>query len=257
MLVACSTLLQTLAALKVAAAIGVTGVCPGYLQIQGVFPGQILDFSQSTGLNRLDVVGINGLTIEGFKSVSTEYSAINIINSQRILVNQPRIISPGTAGISIQGSTTVEVSGAWITGSNGDGIDVAGSVNVNIHDGACEGNVPGSTAHPACLQVWSVSGYPITHMLVQRMTVIGQTEGFDVWDQTNLGATDVQFLNNHAAITELNCLGVSNVASLVVSGNDCHSLPGGKGPPVINIQSDPNANLRYNTLGLPLAEPID
>ena len=255
MLVACSALLDTLRTLHFAAAIGVTGVCPAYINLKVALPGNIIDFSQATGGSRLDINGINGITIQNFTSTNTAYSAINVISSTQVLILQPRAISPGTAGVTIQGSDTVEVSGAWITGSKADGIDIAGSTNVNIHDGACEGNVP-TVIHPDCVQEWSVTGYPLQHIIVQNMTAVGQTMGFDLWDHSDFGATDIQFLNNHAAITEWNCVGVINAHQLVVSGNDCHTMGGGLGPPGLNITLSPGAVITKNTVGAPIAQPI-
>jgi hypothetical protein len=256
MLVTCSALLQTLATLSAAAAIGVTGTCPGYMHMKIAPSGAVLDFSRATGVDRLDIDGINGLTVQSFTSVNTQYSAIYVVNSKNILLIEPRIISPGTAGVTISGSDTVEVSGAWITGSKGDGIDIAGSVNINIHDGACEGNVVTPGLHPDCVQAWSLAGSPITHLIVQNMIAVGSTQGFDLWDNVAMGATGVQDLSNHAAVTSWNCVGAINVARLVVSGNDCHTLPKGDGPPNLNIQSDPGNVLTNNSVGLPLAPVI-
>ena len=255
MLIDCSLLLQTLTALHYATSIGVTGVCPAYVQIKISTPGNVIDFSQATGVGRLDVDNITGLTLENFTSTNAPYSALNILSSRQILIIQPRIIAPGSAGITISGSDTVEVSGSWVSGSKGDGIDIAGSTNINIHDGACDGNTP-TALHPDCVQAWSVTGYPIQHLIIQRMTAIGLTQGFDLWDASDYGATDVQILNNHAAITSWNCVGVTHVTQLVVSGNDCHTMPTGSGPPGLNIQFDPGAVLMNNVLGLPLAEQI-
>ena len=255
MLIDCSLLLQTLTALHYATAIGVTGTCPAYVQIKVVVPGSTIDFSQATGITRLDLTGVNHLTVQNYSSTNATYSALNVLNSQQILLLQPRIISPGTAGITISGSDTVEVSGPWVSGSKGDGVDIAGSTNINIHDGACDGNNP-TAIHPDCVQAWSVTGYPIQHLIIQNMTAIGPTQGFDLWDASNYGANDVQILNNHAAIGTWNCVGAYNVTQLVVSGNDCHTLPTGSGPPRLNLQNDPGAVVTNNVLGLPLATPI-
>jgi hypothetical protein len=254
MLVACSALLKTLATLQAAAAVVVTGACPTYVRMTASFPGTVLDFSQTT-MGRLDVVGINGLTIQGFKSINAGGAAMNIINSKQILILQPRMISPSTGGIVIQESDTVEVDGAWVTGSGGDGIDIAGSTNVNVHDGACEANVP-TSVHPDCVQEWSVAGYPLQHIFVQNMTAIGATQGFDLWDHTDFGATDIYFLNNRGAVQQANCIGVINAHNLVVSGNDCETMPGSDGTAALKITSSPGAVITNNRLGESVVKPL-
>jgi hypothetical protein len=213
-----------------------------------------MDFSQATA-TRLDLYELTQLTVSNFNSTGATYSALNVINSTQILIVQPHIVLPGTAGITIQGSDTVEVSGSWVEQSSGDGIDIAGSSNVNVHDGACQANVV-TSLHPDCVQLWSVTGYPVQHIIVQNMTAVGNTMGFDLWGGTNLGANDIQFLNNTAAITQANCVGAINAQQLVVSGNDCHTLPGANGPPTLNIKGSPGAVITNNVLGLPLARGV-
>jgi hypothetical protein len=246
MTVVCSALAATLKAATLAATVLVTGVCPAYLQINKVPPGTVVDFTAATP-SRVDLDGISGVTVKGFVSTGTALSALNVVGSNHITLVAPRCIDPGTGCVGVNTSDTVDVGGVWVTGSKGDGTDVAASTNVNVHDGACDGNV--STAiHPDCVQLWSLPGHPLAHIIVQNMTAIGNTQGFDDWDPTAMGATDIQFLDNVADITEANCVGVMNVSSgLVVTGNICRTLPGGTvGPARVSVRTSPGAVISGN-----------
>jgi hypothetical protein len=256
MLVACSVLVKTLQTLMVATSIGVTGVCPTDLQLRMAPSGSVIDFSRATGESLLDIAGINGLTVQNYTSTHATNAGLNVISSKNILIIQPRIISPGTGGIGILSSDTVEVTGAWISGSSGDGIDITASTNINVHDGACEGNVV-TAIHADCVQLWSLPGSPLQHIFVQYMTAIGNTQGFDMWETADFGATDIEFLNNRAAIRQANCVGVYYAHQLVVSGNQCETLPGSTvGAARLNIQNSPGAVITQNRLGSPIAAPI-
>ncbi len=247
MLIACSALTAALKALTVASAIQVTGVCPAYVLLQAAPVGTSLDFTQATPL-RVDLAYLNGVTVTGYNSLNAPAAALNIVSSNTILVVQPNLTGPGTAGIVVLYSHGVEISGPLITKSKGDGIDVVGSTNVNVHDGACQDNVT-TTVHPDCVQEWSLTGYPLQHIVVQNMTASGATQGFDLWDHSDYGADDIRFLDNHAAIAAGNCIGAINAHHLVVTGNDCHTLQGAPGPATLNISSSPGAVISGNTVG--------
>ena len=243
--VTCATLAATLKALGVATSIAVTGPCGAHITLNAAPVGTVLDFSAAT-VATLDLVGLNGVTVRGLVSTSAQYSALNVVNSSQILISTPHIVTPGTSGITIQGSDTIEIAGPWITESAGDGVDIAGSTNINIHDGSCEDEVV--KANPAaCVEEWSVTGHPLLHVFVQNMVTIGQTQGFKIIDQQNLGATDIEFLNNHVAISTPTCISSSFTQALVITGNDCHTLPGSPGSAVITVTNSPGAIVNGNT----------
>jgi hypothetical protein len=102
-----------------------------------------------------------------------------------------------------------------------------------------------------------MTGYPVQHVIVQNMTAVGQTQGFDLWDATDFGATDIKFLNNSASLSVYsNCIVVFNAHNLVITGNTCQTLQGANGPNGIFVQSSPNAVVQNNVLGAPLAPKI-
>lgn len=225
-MIACTALVASLKAMTVAAVVTVTGLCPPAVYIHTAPVGTVLDVTGATML-RLDLDGVSGFTVRGFTSTGAATSALNVIGSTRTTLIGPHCINPGTTCIGITLSDQTEVAAPWVTGSRGDGIDAAGSTNTWIHDGACEGNVV-TALHPDCVQFWSLPGHPMMHATVQRMTAIGATQGYDLWDHTDLGATDIKFLDNVAAIYgNANCIGVLNVHGFVAQGNRCITLPGG------------------------------
>lgn len=247
MLVACSSLIATLKTLSVAASISVTGACPSYVAILAAPAGTVIDFSKATG-NRLDITGVSSLTIKNYLSYASSSFGIRITGSSKILIVSPHLSQDIAAGVMIQYSDTIEVAGPWVTNSHGDGIDVVASTNVNVHDGACEDNIATAT-HPDCVQMWSTVGRPLKHIFVQGMTAIGRTQGFDLWDHSDFGATDIQFLNNHAAIKQANCIGAFYAHQLVISGNDCRTLLGSDGPAGLNVWNSPGASISNNSFG--------
>ena len=245
--VTCATLVSTLKGLAVAASINVTGPCPSFVQILSAPAGTSLDFAAAP-VSRLELRNVSGITLEGVISKNAPQSAINVVNSSQILISHPHIIHPGAAGIAVQGSDTVELDGPWVSQSLGDGIDISGSRNVNVHDGGCENNIFTST--PAdCVQMGSVANQPLQHVIVQNMIAAGKTKGFDAFDPQNLGANDIQFLNNHAAISVATCVGAAYVRQLVVTGNDCHTMPGATAPAGFDVTNSPGAIMSGNSPG--------
>lgn len=243
--VTCAAVSATLKALTAAATLTVTGTCAPHVTLSGGPAGSVIDFSAAP-VPWLDLVGVSGITVEGVVSTGAAYSALNVMSSSNILIRMPHISRPGTAGITIQGSDTIEVAGPWITQSSGDGIDIAGSTNINVHDGTCEDDTV-KTALPLCVQEWSVTGHPLQHIFVQNMVTIGKTQGFEIYDKSSYGATDIQFLNNHAAISTTTCISASYADHLVITGNDCHTLPGAPGPAGILVSNSPGAVVSGNT----------
>ncbi len=243
--VTCAALAATLKALTVAASLTVTGTCGPHVTLSGGPPGSVVDFSAAPVV-WLDLLAVDGITVKGVASTGAGYSALNVISSSQVLIVTPHISHPGTAGITIQGSDTVEVAGPWITQSSGDGIDIAGSTNINVHDGACEDDTVKSTP-PLCVQEWSVTGHPLQHIFVQNMVAIGKTQGFEIYDKSDYGATDIQFLNNHVAISTATCISASYAHLLVITGNDCRTLAGSPGPAVISTSNSPGAVMAGNT----------
>ena len=243
--VTCAAVATTLKALTVATTLTVTGTCGPHVTLNQGPAGSVVDFSAAPVV-WLDLLRISGITVKGVSSTAAGYSALNVINSSQILIVMPHISRPGTAGITIQGSDTVEVAGAWVTQSSGDGIDIAGSTNINVHDGTCEDDTV-KTSTPVCVQAWSVTGHPLQHVLVENMVTIGKTQGFEIYDKTNFGASDIQFLNNHAAISTPNCISASFASLLVITGNDCHTLGGSTGPAAITVSNSPGAVVSGNS----------
>lgn len=247
-MIACTALVGALKGMTIAATVLVSGVCPPNLYIHAAPDGVVLDFAGAAPL-RLDLDGVAGITVKNFTSSGAATSALNVIGSSRVGIASVHCISPGTLCVGVSLSDQVDVGQVWVTGSHGDGIDVAGSTHVTVHDGGCEGNVV-TPMHPDCVQLWSLPGHPVEHVTVQRMTAIGATQGYDLWDHSNLGASDIRFLDNTAAISNnANCIGVLNTAGLVISGNRCITLPGGAptvGPARISARFSPGAVVADN-----------
>ena len=243
--ISCATLAITLKSMTAATSIMVTGVCPAYIQILRAPSGSTINFVQAP-ITRLDLTGLSNMTIAGLVSNNSPYAGLNINSSTNMLISAPHFNKPGTAGITINGSKFIEVSYPVVEQSSGDGIDIVGSTNVNIHDGLCENNIRTAT-HPDCVQMWSLPGQQLQHIIVQRMKAIGRTQGFDNFGDTN-GSSDIQILNNTATVTEANCISFNAVTKLVIQGNKCFTMPGGTvGPAVVRVFNSPNASVTNNT----------
>ena len=194
-----------------------------------------LDLTGSAFTN-LSLENVSNLTLKGGSFTGGAYSLVTVADSDHITLTGFGCFSPVSACLTLARDTYAEVSQWQVTGSRGDGIDIAGSSNVNVHDGSCQGNVVTAT-HPDCVQMWSLQGLPPQHIVVQHVNVHGATQGIDnnpsVYGET--GQTDIQFLDNTISTTASNCVLLIGVTKAVVTGNHCTTLYGAQWPALVKV----------------------
>jgi hypothetical protein len=226
-------------------------LCGAVLHLAGAFPALTLEGLTCPSGNpvTIDAAGaaVASLVIENGAGVVVEGGAfgpaagsdVKVENAADVALNGLRLISPGTAGITIYRAQHVDVTHPVITGSLGDGVDVGGSsyvtvIGARVTDGAVTQPQGEQPIHPDAVQVWAIQPtraspcIPSAHVTVTGGYAIGNTQGFDSWNANPAcSSSRLTFTNNVLAAPGYNCIGWTNVTWSAEHDNTCLTTPGG------------------------------
>ena len=145
-------------------------------------------------------IGANGSYAKGvavYGGAHVYLDNLTIYGSANGLINQFGIAASSTynlqvthsrfnglaSGIAVGGLGGGFLAANNFIGSTSDGIDISDSHGTLATGNVCSGGHPGPSAHPDCIQLWSVPGHPLeSDITVTNNRAYGPTAGFTDFD---------------------------------------------------------------------------
>ena len=236
-----------------------------------------LDATKATFTDSLALSNLSNFTVIGghFGSptaAETYGEAIYINKVDHVAFVSPTVIGNFiTAGIGVIGSTNITVTGGTfshvhkaislngvtgatiadnvVTGSTGDGFQVADSHNVNLVSNQCTGSTPLVGDHPDCIQLWSVAGHsPVSDIVIRGNSATGSTQGFTEFNHAQGGALRITVTGNTIAGYFPQGIACYDCVDSTITDNTLTSLAGAAHVVNLNIIGGQNTVVTGNRL---------
>lgn len=157
---------------------------------------------------------------------ATISSALGVVQSSGISISDNKFTNVRTS-IVITSTTDSLVTRNRILGATSDGIDVADSHRILVSSNYCGGTVPHSTAHPDCVQLWSLAGMPVqSDIVILNNVAEGATQGFTSFDPEPFSGQRIVFAGNLTKLSfphSISCYGCQDSLFL---DNTVIAMPG-------------------------------
>lgn len=140
-------------------------------------------------------------------------------------------ISGYRVGIVFNQVTGGAITGNWLSNMSTDGADLAASRNITVARNACSDFAPTATAHPDCIQLWSVAGLaPAADITITANTSVGSMQGISLFNHVANGVDDggfdrVTVTGNSVFTTYGDGISIYECRGCTVRNNGVNSLP--------------------------------
>ena len=153
---------------------------------------------------------------------------VQVSESDHIIIRDSTSTGASIDFVLVANSSYVELANNRVQGSLADGFDVAGDSHfINIHDNRCVGATPSPTAHPDCVQAWSVAGSPpVSDMWITNNVAVGPTMGFDGFDHGTGGFARIHLTGNVVGSTAVWAGEWNACQACTMTGNIAYTMVG-------------------------------
>lgn len=198
-------------------------------------PPLTIDASSATlsGVQIVNSTGVRwtGGTLQGDpkNTAAANYGVLASL-SQGITVDSVHI-SDYRVGIVFDRVTGGAITGNWLSRMSTDGVDLAASRGVAVAHNACSEFSPAPTAHPDCIQLWSLPTLPpAADITITANSMVGSMQGISLFNHVTNGVDEGGFDRiSIAGNTVLNTFGdgitVESCRGCSVRNNSVGSLP--------------------------------
>lgn len=240
-----------------------------------------LDASRATFTNTLDISNVDNLKVSGGRWDVTAGSAygkgIVVYGGSNIWLDRDSITGAadehgvnfqGTSGATVTNGvfnglragvvfgavTNGTVSRNKIYGSASDGIDIADSHFVTANLNSCASGVPGPSAHPDCIQLWSIDGHPVqSDINITYNSASGPTQGFTSFSAGG-GGLRIQITHNTVMTSYPQGVACYECVDSIIAYNTLSTMIGAKYMTNLNVYGGSGNTVRGNVIK-PYAHP--
>lgn len=238
-----------------------------------------IDASNARFTGQLVLRSLRGVTISGGTfgdgGAWQDGGTIRVDRSNGIRFLSPTLIGNGEGaarGLTLAGTTNFTVSGGSfsgfrialggnamrngmfvnnrITGSTSDGINIVNSHVVTARGNICSDGVPSAGAHPDCIQLWSLAGFPVqSDIKLLYNTALGYTQGFTSFDPERGGGLRISMIGNRVDTSLPQGIACYGCVNSIITDNVLTTLPGARFQTGLRVIGGRNNTVRGNSIG--------
>jgi hypothetical protein len=158
--------------------------------------------------------------------------------------------------IGINGVRNGNLTNNRITAATSDGINIVNSHFVTARGNVCSDNLPSPGAHPDCIQLWSLAGFPVqSDIKLIGNTALGYTQGFTSFDPDRGGGLRISMIGNRVDTSQPQGIACYGCVDSVITDNVLTTLPGARFRTYLRVIGGSNNIVERNSIG-PLPAPV-